>query len=193
MAMFRRFWEDALGEEVRSILSIGSANEAKEIIEDFLIPDKIDPLRFRCNCEALLLRGMPSGATELLGLKKSHEPTQSVSEFTSVLDRPSFVPLWFIAGYPDVLLWHKNELREYKITHGRDEDGLDVFNAKLFGIDLTDPDLERMDEFVDGKGNPSPKSLRNLVRSYKERTGKELETTIEKYEDGIWDDLASGF
>lgn len=178
MAMIRRVWEDALGEEVRSILLIGSAKEAKEIIEAFLVPDKIDPLRFSYNCEALLRRGTPS-LRERLGLEKSPEPTQSLSQFTDVLDRPSFVPLWFIAAYPDVLLWHKSKLREYKNVHGRDEDGLAALNAKLFDLDLTDPNLEKkLDNFIDSEGNPRPNTLRNLLQSYKEETGKEFETAV---------------
>ena len=185
MAMIRRVWEDALGEEVRSILSIGSTKEAKEIIEAFLVPDKIDPLRFSYNCEALLLHGMPSTAIKLLGLEKSPEPTPSLSQFIDVLDRPSFVPLWFIATYPDVLLWHKNKLREYKIVHGRDEDGLAALNAKLFGLDLTEPNLEeRLDNFIDSEGNPRPNVLRNLLQSYKD-TGREFETAVKNPGDDV--------
>lgn len=187
MAMIRRVWENALGEEVWSILSIGSAKEAKEIVEAFFVPDKIDPLRFWYNCEALPLCGMTSAAIELLGIEKSREPTPSLSQFTEVLDRPSFVPLWFIAAYPDVLLWHKNKLREYKNVHGWDEDGLAALNAKLFGLDLTEQNLEKkLDNFIDSEGNPRPNTLRNLLQSYKEETGRELETAVKSPEDDMY-------
>lgn len=178
MAMARRVWRNALnalGEKGLSLLSIGSTNEAKEIIEAFFVPDRVNPLIFWGNCEALVRGGSPS-LLDLAGQEKSYEPTPSLSPFMWIADRPGGMPLWFIAAYPDVLLWHRNQLREYKTAHGRDEDG---FYAKLYGLDLTDPNLEeRLDNFVDSEGNLRPNTLRILVQSYKDKTGREFETAL---------------
>ena len=178
MSMTRRFWEDALGEEGRSILSIGSAKDTKEIIETLFIPDRINPLIFSYNCAALLRQGMPS-LIEIAGLEKSYEPTPSLSRFIAVHDRPVGMPFWFIAAYPDVLLWFDNQVGEYMKAHRPDRDDLTAFSAKLFGLDPTDPKLEKkLRDSMDEEGKFRPNILRNLVQSYKDKTGGELETAI---------------
>ena len=55
--MIRKMWEGLLCKEG---LSIASGKEVKEIIEDLIIPDKINPLAFSSNYEALLRGGIPS-------------------------------------------------------------------------------------------------------------------------------------
>jgi len=176
MATMRRFWENALSEECLSILSIGSAKEAKEIIETFLMPDKINPLSFSYNCEALLRQGMPS-LRDIADSEKNPQPTPSVSRFIAVMDRPVGMPLWFIAAYPDILLWYDNQVGECMKAHRPDRDSLTVFSAKLLGLDLTDPNLEKkLGDSTDKEGKLRPNILRNLVQSYKDKIGRELET-----------------
>ena len=176
MATIRRVWENALSEESLSILSIGSAKEAKEIIGSFMMPDKINPLSFSDNCEALLRQGMPS-LRDIADSEKNPQPTPSVSRFIAVMDRPVGMPLWFIAAYPDVLLWYDNQVGEYMKAHRPDRDSLTVFSAKLFGLDPTDPNLEKkLGDSMDKEGKFRPNILRDLVQSYKDKTGKELET-----------------
>jgi len=177
MATMRRFWGNALSsEESLSILSIGSAKEAKRITEAFLMLDKINPLSFSDNCEALLRQGMPS-LRDITGSEKNPQPTPSVSRFIAVMDRPVGMPLWFIAAYPDVLLWYDNQVGEYMKAHKPDRDSLTVFSAKLFGLDPTNPNLEKkLGDSTDKEGKLRPNILRNLVQSYKDKTGRELET-----------------
>jgi len=186
MATFRRFWENALDEQGRSILSIGSAKDAKEIIEAFFIPDKINPLSFSYNCEALLRQGMPS-LRDIADPEQSPQPTPSLSRFIAVHDRPVGMPLWFIAAYPDVLLWYDNQVGEYMNVHRPDEDSLAAFSAELFGLDLTDPNLQKkLRDSIDKEGKFHPNILRNLVQSYKDKTGRELETAVKTPPEDIY-------
>jgi len=176
-----KIWEGVLGEEG---LSIASEKEVRKVIEDFIIPDKINPLAFSDNYETLLRGGMPS-AREFLGLETGHKPTASLSQFARMIDRPVGMPLWFIATYPDVLLWYDNTVAEYMKTHMLREDSLTLFSAKLCGIDVLSPNLKEED-LVDSEGKIRPNILRNLVESYKDKAGKELETAIKTPEDDIY-------
>jgi len=189
MTTIRRTWENILnplGEEGLSLLSIGSAEEAREIIDAFFLPDKINPLTFWGNCEALLRGGHPS-LEDLLDGKKSCQSTPSLSRFTWIADRPVGMPLWFIAAYPDVLLWYDNQVGDYMKAHRPDEDSLAAFSADLFGLDPTDPDLEeRLDSFVDKEGKFRPNILRKLVESYKDKIGKVLETAVKSPAEDIY-------
>jgi len=179
--MIHKVWERLLGKEG---LSIASAKEVKKIVEDFIIPDKINPLAFSSNYEALLRGGIPS-ARELLGIEKDNQPTPSLPHFTFVANRPLVFPLWFIAAYPDILLWFENVGEEYIEVHGQDEDGLTAFHKKVLGTDSAAPSLKEED-LIDSKGNIRSKNLRNLVQAYKDETGKELETAIKALEDDIY-------
>jgi hypothetical protein len=179
--MIRKMWEGLLGKEG---LSIASVKEVKDIIEDLIIPDKINPLAFSSNYEALLRGGIHS-TEELLGIENDTQRTQSLSHFTFVANRPLAFPLWFIAAYPDVLLWFENAGEEYIETHGQDEDGLTGFHKKVLGIDPANLNLKEKD-LIDSKGNINSKNLKNLVQSYKDETGKELETAIKSPADDIY-------
>jgi hypothetical protein len=179
----REVWENTLrplGKEGLSLLSIDSMKEANEIIDAFFVPDKIYPLRFLNNFEALGLQGASPSERVFLGLKESDETTHSLSQYTAVMDRPSGMPLWFIAAYPDVLLWHENQVAEYIETRGPDEDSLAAFSTEWLGFDPTDPNLEeKLRDSVDKEGKFRPSALRNLVQSYKDKTSRELETAAE--------------
>lgn len=173
-------WENTLrplGKEGLSLLSVGSAKEANEIIDAFFVPDKIYPLRFMNNFIALFWQGTSPSLRVFLDLKESDETTPSLSRFEAMTDRPVGMPLWFIAAYPDVLLWYDNEVGEYMKAHKPDEDSLAAFSTKLFGLDPTGPNLEEsLRDSVDKKDKFRPNFLRNLVQSYKDKTSRELET-----------------
>jgi len=179
--MVDKMWGTLLGKEG---LSIAPEKEVKAIIEDLIIPDRINPLAFSSNYEALLRGGMPS-AREFLGLEKGHQLTPSLSYFTLAADRPPAFPLWFIAAYPDVLLWFVNVGREYIKTHGQDYNEQGMLELKLLGIDPSDTNLKEEDIF-DSEGHNRPHILKNLVQSYKDKSGKELETAIKDIGDDIY-------
>jgi hypothetical protein len=184
-----KVWENILSsisKEELSLLSIGSMKEAKEIVGAFFVPDKIHPLNFYYNCEALLLEGMPSLGV-IASPEKSPQPTSSLSRFVPVIDRPLGVPLWFIAAYPDVLLWYDNEVGEYMKAHRPDRDSLTVFSANLFGLDPTDPNLEKkLNDSKDKEDKLRPNILRNLVQSYKDKASRELETAVKTPADDVY-------
>lgn len=186
----RKVWETALGSsgtDELSLLSIGSMEEANEIIDKFFVADKINPVSFWGNLIALFRDSLPILQRIDFGLKQSDETTKSISQFTAVLDRPSFAPSWFIAAYPDVLVWHRDQLREYRTTNRCDEGGLAELNAKLFGLDLSDPALDQKpNDFVDNEGKARPNILRNLVQSYKDRISRKLETAVKTPEDDVY-------
>ena len=186
----RKVWENILrplGEEGLSLLSIGSVEEANEIIDAFFVPDKIYPLRFSSNLEALIQQGRPDYLRVLLEEKKSDEPTPSLSRFVAVVDRPVGMPLWFIAAYPDVLFWYDNEVAEYMNAHKPDEDSLAAFSTKLFGLAPTELNLEeRLRDSMDREGKFRPNILRNLVQSYSDSTGRELETTAKTLAEDVY-------
>ena len=172
--MVYKMWESLLGKEG---LSIASEKEVKEIIEDLLIPDEIDMSTFISNYEALVRGGTPSATELLTGIATDNQSTPSISDFTFALNRPPALPLWFIAAYPDVLLWFVNVGREYIKTHGRDYNGRGILELKLLGIDPSDPNLKEED-ILDCEEHNRPHVLKNLVQSYKDKTGKEFETAI---------------
>lgn len=87
--------------------------------------------------------------------------TPSALKLTSPLDRPFKCPLWFVAGYPDVLLWLMNY--EGKAT---DEKLLEL--AKMLGF-KKETDVEEWSHMWENKD-----SIRNLIMHY-ERRGYKLE------------------
>jgi hypothetical protein len=181
VATIHKVWGSLLGKEG---LAIASGEELKGIINDFIITDKVNPLSFSSNYEALLGGGIPS-ARELLGTERDNKQTSSLSHFISVVNRPLAFPLWFVAAYPDVLLWFENTGERYIETHGQDEDGLTAFHKRVFRIGAVAPNLKEED-LIDNKGYIRPDILKSLVQSYKDETGKELETAVSKPEDDIY-------
>ncbi len=186
METIRRAWEDSFNEEGRSVLSIGSPQEARQIIDGFVMPDRVDPLIFLSNLEALVSGSMPS-MKDLADLERSYEPTPSLSRFTWVGDRPSGMPLWFIAAYPDVVLWCHSQIREYMKARRSDED-LKALIADLYDLDPADPGLEEeLGDSMGEEGKFCPITLlRNLVQNYKSKTGRELETAVKSQETDVY-------
>ncbi|MCK5679761.1 hypothetical protein KAI46_03005 [bacterium] len=70
------------------------ANELKQVVEQFMIPDKISPHLFLTNWNALA-SGDPTNSSG----------TQSLRQYLIPFNRPSGYPIWFLATYPDVAQW----------------------------------------------------------------------------------------
>jgi len=185
--MIRKIWEDLFNSSEAEGLSIASKEDIEQII-DILIADKIDPQAFLSNLETLLLGGLPS-INDFFGVgeKKKHKPTESVSHFTFIANRPLGAPLWFLAAYPDVMVWLDEQEEKYIKSHNRDYDGWGVKMSKLFGINIEDGKLNE-NQIMDSKGKPRPKYLKKLVQSYKDTTEKALETTVKNIENDIYSD-----
>ncbi len=106
-------------------LSILSDKKISELIEDisnpieiinlFFIKDKINIDLFIAN-----LMYLEAGMPELY--QGEHEPTPCIFHFGTRGSRPFGYPKWFIAAYPDVVLWIAEKIKEdennlYKLTN----------------------------------------------------------------------------
>jgi hypothetical protein len=183
--MIQKIWEDLFNSSEAEGLSIASKEDVEQII-GILIADKIDPQAFLSNLETLLLGGMPS-INDFFEVreKKEHKPTESVSHFTFIENRPPGMPLWFLAAYPDIMVWLTKQEKKYIKSHNRDYDGWGVKMSKLFGIKIEDGQLNE-NQIMDSKGKTRPKYLKNLVQSYKDVTEKALETAVKNIENDVY-------
>ena len=91
----------------------------KQIIQNFLLPDNINPKLFYANLQYLEV-----GIMELY--EGEYEPTTNIEEYGFITHRPFGYPLWFLAAYPDVTRWLSNEIENddkilYKAT-GKSEE-----------------------------------------------------------------------
>ncbi len=192
--MIHKIWEDLFNSSETEGLSIASKEDVEQII-DILIADKIDPQVFLSNLETLLLGGLPS-INDIFGVgeKKKHKPTESVSHFTFIANRRLGIPLWFLAAYPDVMVWLDEQEKKYIKSHNRDYDGWGIKMANLFGINIEDGKLNE-NQIMDSKGKTRPKYLKNLIQSYKDETGKALETAVKNIENNLYldDEILKAF
>jgi len=191
--MIRKLWENIFNKEGNKLLE--STKEDVEQIIDLFVVDKIDPQVFLSNLETLLRVDNPSfnflgNLSETRRIYKAaksasrsilHPPkTRSRASFWSRINRPLGIPLWFLATYPDVMVWLDEQQEKY--YHNTDDESAEL---KLFGIKKAVPN-ENMKDFENSKGKIRSKYLRNLVQSYKEATGKEPEIAIKNPEDDIY-------
>lgn len=175
--MIQKLWKDLFDSSEAEGLSIASKEDVEQII-DVLIADKIDPRLFISNLGVLLRKGMPS-FSEFLGIEKTHQPTPSIDYCAIPIRLRAPVPLWFYAAYPDVMVWFHEWQKEYGRSHDYDQDAMVIETAKLFGINIEDETMEE-DQIINNEGKHRPKYLRNLVKHYKDTTGKKLEVSVDE-------------
>jgi len=175
--MIKKMWKDLFHSSEAEGLSIAAKEDIEEII-DMLIADKIDPQIFISNLEALLRGGMPS-FNDFLGTEEKPKTSKSISSFTFIANRPTGTPLWLLAGYPDVMNWFNGQQEKYIKSHNRDYDGWETEMAKLFGLDIEDKNVDE-NQIMDSEGRLRPKYQINLVKHYKDATGKKLEASIDE-------------
>lgn len=169
-------WTSFLGPED---LSVASGDALDEIIRTLLVADRIDPWLFIANYEAIERQGAMS-ARAFLGGAEDKEPTRSARELLSPLDRPLAMPLWFLAAYPDVVVWQQAQFERCV-----DEEEATELMGNLLGVDFGDPD-RIADDIYDAHGKNRPHLLRNLVASYKAATGKTLEVAAQGGSDDVY-------
>ena len=167
--MITKIWRDLFHSSEAEGLSIAPKEDVEQII-DLLIEDKIDPKIFLSNLEALLRGGIPS-FNDFFKTEEKHKTTKSISYFTSVVDRPMGTPLWFLAGYPDVMRWLNDQQEKYIKSHNRDYDGWETEMAKLFGLDIEDENINE-NQIMNNEGKLRPKYHKNLVKQYKKITNR---------------------
>jgi hypothetical protein len=85
--------------------------EFKEIITVFMIPDKISPIKFMANYQALSLDEIDS---MIFGEENDDnvQPSPSFKKLPGVINRSPYWPNWFLAGYPDVANWIMAKLHQ---------------------------------------------------------------------------------
>lgn len=187
--MIRKLWKDLFDSSEAEGLSIATKEDVEQIINMF-IADKIDPQVFISNLKTLLRRGMPS-FNDFWGVKGGHKPTKSVSHFTSIINRPIGVPLWFLAAYPDVMVWFHEQQEKYLKSYNFDDNAMAVKTAKLFGIKIEDADIDE-NQIMNSNRQYRSKYYKNLVQSYKDAADKKLEVSVdENSENDIY--LGAGF
>jgi hypothetical protein len=186
--MIQQVWRNLLTQDLETPLA--ARDDLDEVIA-VLVKSRIDPQKFGGNLIALLSSGMGDLFGVAMGAPSC---TPSIRQFTSVLNRPPNVPLWLIAGFPDVLCWFNEKLRDAGNAH-------EETTARLFGIDLASPQGTK-DRRSDMRPPPIPRShfensdgtLRarfygNLVSNYAKETGRSLEAAVEE---GTESDLYMG-
>lgn len=123
------------------------SDEMKDAIKTFLIPDNINPYLFSEN-----MRIVKDGAF-YYAAPPTYNGTESMSKFGSL---PNGYPMWFAAGYPDVMVWFMDSLRDSS-----------SFIYKIFSSDESDDYLEDNVFTLDG--------LRKLINLYKRTEEPNLE------------------
>lgn len=178
----------------RTILAaneIGRGLVASHEVDDIvalMIGAKIDPRKFSGNLSALTARGMLT-ITDLFDTGSPALPTTpSVAQYISLVNRPPQAPLWFLAGFPDVLAW-LNEQQEKAFSPVIDEDESAIFIAGLYGLDPGFAKYARDEGIGKPDGSLSVHNYRNLVRSYLKQVGQGLEAAVKEGSD---DDIYLG-
>ena len=166
-------WRNLLGSDDFG-KSLVTPDEIDNVVSLF-IESKIDPEKFSGNLHALLTEGMPS----IFGKKNSLPMTPSIKKIISPIDRPFKVPLWFLAGFPDVLDWSRKIQNEI-LNSSVDEDEKTKARTELFGIDLDCPKGADEKYYTDSDGYMRTRYYRNLVYNYIKETGKPLEVEVDK-------------
>jgi len=179
--MIEKMWRDMLaGESLEEALV--HPDDLSDVVA-LMVQTKIDPAKSSGNLWALLTEGgMRVTAHDLFFGRgeESHFPsTPSISKFTLALHRPVSAPLWFLAGFPDVLEWFNETLVEW---HGRsvEEDKQDMMTAELWGVELSSMQDGKMGQFQNSDGTVRARYYRNLVLNYVRKTGKTLEVAVEE-------------
>ena len=173
--LYEKLWRDSLCEIVPQIT-------AKEIATELLIPDKIDGFAFADNYTKFLRKGMPSFEKAIFPNEVQEHSTSSITEASSPSKHTPLFPDWFIAAYPDVFLWFDNVQYEHLKNRKADEDWdkvMGTLNCDLFGINMEDKELQ-IDNILDSNEKCLPKWLKKLVSSYKRKTGKKPETSVDE-------------
>ena len=124
------------------------SDEDKIGIRQMLIPDSINPIYFINNI--LFLNGDP------FNIDKN---TPSIKPFQSRFDRP-MLPDWFLAAYPDVLLFIRSARKDESLTARIEKE------LNFLGINNNET------------SETSIKTSKAFVIIFKKLTGKKLETSL---------------
>ena len=157
-------FEIVLSEELDDVISI-------------LVDAQIDPKTFGGNLCELLSEGLPSFSS-IFDLEQRSLPTSpSVKKYTSVINRPVAVPLWFIAAFPDVLHWLNESQAKIHRCASSEDTSVKEFD-ELLGLNMNQADDVDISQYQNRKGQLRSQYYRNLVHNYLKRTGARLEVAV---------------
>ncbi len=153
------------------MLKDGTFTNEADTVRGFLIPDAIHPPTFFANYAQLT----PS-PDELAGI--SVRPSPSIAVFQKGANAPLGYPRWFLAAYPDVVLW---------VAQQADEDATEIL-VTAFGMDRAmamgrslgpEEAMKHMqEEMNDDEGQLRPIYLRGFVDLFRKKTNRNLECSI---------------
>jgi len=166
--MFNKFRNNANWDEyLRQENSIDP--KLRNVITVFFKPDIIDKYVFFANYVMLSDPIESLMHDSVLGnkyhLSNDYHPSSSIIYFKALFRRPLGFPRWFIAGYPDIVLWTQNNLSTIE----------------------SDPWFKKVNNELDDSFSALPVSyLRTLIDFYKTRVNKQLECQFVKTDNSRW-------
>lgn len=172
-----KHWKDFFNNPAVLEINIAPQEDIEDIVSMF-IEDRIDPILFNNNIEALLRGGMPSASDLFLEKSKILEPSKSLTSFISIVNRPVGTPLWFLAAYPDVIDWLNEQDKQYMELHKGDDGWL---KEMLKLLDISIENAETVNILIrSSDGKPTPKYYYRLKNKYKEITNSKFETSVDE-------------
>ena len=165
-------WEEVFNNEA---VVLGPPGIVTEITNDLFLPDKISPIKFFENY-MILLSG--SGAfMEKYKYGKEFVPTPSLEYFKSIGRMAPIYPPWFHASHPDVM--KRICERQYELVRLKKDLSAGVLeNLKESKVSIDDDLTDLNNKVLYFEKKWRPKYLKNISDSYKEATGKKLETSL---------------
>jgi len=161
-------WKNLLSSNGPEVVFVPK-DEVDEVTALF-IESRIDPEKFAGNLMVLLKERMPSGNDTQPYGPDNLPATPSIEEFLFFINRPPLVPLWFIAGFPDVLIWFGDQ---------EADSNCEVYFTKLFGLSPEDLEDQTSEQYLSADDQLKVSYWRNLVTKYTAKTGKGFETAVQ--------------
>ena len=184
-----RMWHTLLAPDELEYILV--ARDEIDDVVSLMVESRIDTAKFAGNHEVLLTGGHRAIEEMYPAASGGRTPlpfTLSISKFARSIDRPLGLPLWFLAGFPDVAVWAGDE-QGASFNSSVDEKKRIETTAMLLGVDLDASQNSNDMNFNNNDGTLRSRYLRNLITNYIGKTGKSLEVAVEE---GSRDDLNLG-
>ena len=149
--------------------TLEEAQNASELVRLFFLVDSINPTDFLANYVDV------SGPVQVKAPAEPGKPTRSAASFRQGDNAPAGYPRWFLAAYPDVVVW----------LAAKDQDSMLRISAEaMYGAEgatelIRIHGLQRITDLMDEKfeGFDLPQ-LRRLIAGFRRDTRKRLECAI---------------
>lgn len=165
-----------------------SRDEIGDVVS-LMVESRIDTAKFSGNLEVLLTGGHRAIEEMYPAASGGRTPlpsTLSISKFARFIDRPLGLPLWFLAGFPDVAVW-AGDKQGASFNSSVDEKKRIETTAMLLGADINASQNSDDMNFNNNDGTLRSRYLRNLITNYIRKTEKSLEVAAQEgVEDGLY-------